>query len=92
MSKPVSIEMFYTLMCPNCRAMKNMLKEVLPGFGDRYEFKKTLANGPRGVVRTMKLGIHSVPTLLIDGRIVFRKVPAKSELISELNNYLNNER
>lgn len=67
-----------------------MLKEVLPEFGDRFEYSKTLANGPVGIIRSMKLGIHAVPALLIDGRIVFRSVPEKNELINELKNYLNN--
>jgi predicted DsbA family dithiol-disulfide isomerase len=90
--KTVRIEMFYTLMCPNCRTLSNMLKEVLPQFGDRYKFGRTLANGPRGMVRSMKLGIHAVPALLIDGRIVFRGVPSKKELIDELNKHSDNGR
>ena len=90
--KPVKVEMFYTLMCPNCRKLKNMLKEVLPQFGDRFEFSRTLANAPRGMVRTMKLGIHAVPALLIDGEIVFRSVPAKKELINELKKHTDDGR
>lgn len=65
-----------------------MLKDVLPEFGDRFELKTTLANGPIGMVRTLKLGIHAVPTLLINNEIVFRSVPAKQELINKLKTYL----
>ncbi len=90
--KTVRIEMFYTLMCPNCRTLNNMLREVLPQFGGRFKYSKTLANGPRGMVRSMKFGIHAVPALLIDGRIVFRGVPSKKELIDELNKHANNGR
>ena len=82
--------MFYTLMCPSCKTLKQLLKEVLPEFEDRFEYSKTLANGPVGIIRSMKLGIHAVPALLIDDRIVFRSVPTKSELINELNKYLKN--
>jgi len=88
--RPVKIEMFYTLMCPSCKSLKKILKEVLPEFGDQFIYSKTLANGPMGIIRSMKLGIHAVPALLIDDRIVFRSVPSKSELISELNKYLKN--
>lgn len=84
----IKIEMFYTLTCPNCKIMKQMLQEVLPQFGDRFELKTTLANGPLGMARTLKLGIHAVPTLLINNEIVFRGVPAKQELISKLKTYL----
>lgn len=83
----IRIEMFYTLTCPNCKTLKKMLKDVLPEFGDRFELKTTLANGPVGMVRSMKLGIHAVPTLLINNEIVFRSVPAKQELINKLNSY-----
>jgi len=84
---PIKIEMFYTLTCPNCKPFKRLLKEVLPEFGDKFELKTTLANGPIGMIRTLKLGIHTVPTLLINGVIVFREVPAKQELINKLNMY-----
>jgi predicted DsbA family dithiol-disulfide isomerase len=86
-SKPILVEMFYTLTCSNCRALKHMLNEILPQFGDKFELKKSLANSPIGMVRTMKLGIHAVPVLLINHEIVFKKVPTRAELINKLNSY-----
>lgn len=85
--EPIPIEMFYTLTCPNCRIMKRMLKEVLPDFGDKFRMETTLANLPVGMIRTMKLGIYAVPTLLIDNKIVFREVPSKQALIDKLKTY-----
>ncbi len=85
--KAITIELFYTFTCPNCRTLKKMLSEVLPEFGDKFILKTSLANSPLGMLRTMKLGIHSVPTLLINNEIVFRSVPTKEELIDKLNNY-----
>ncbi len=85
--KPILIEMFYTLTCPNCRTMKRMLQDVLPGFGEKFKMETTLANLPIGMIRTMKLGIYAVPTLLIDQKIVFREVPSKQDLINKLNTY-----
>lgn len=84
---PIVIEMFYTLTCPNCRTLKRMLQEVLPEFGDKFKFETTLANLPVGMVRTMKLGIFAVPTLLINNEIVFREVPTKQDLINKLKMY-----
>jgi predicted DsbA family dithiol-disulfide isomerase len=84
---PVKIEMFYTLTCPNCKPFKRMITEVLPEFGDKFKFKTTLANAPLGMIRSMKLGIHTVPTVLIDDVIVFRELPARQELINKLNMY-----
>jgi len=84
---PIKIEMFYTLTCPNCKILKRMLDEVLPEFDDKFKFKKSLANSPIGMIRTMRAGIHTVPTLLINNEIVFKEVPTKQELISKLKMY-----
>jgi len=85
-----TIELFYTLSCPNCKVMQRMLDDVLPQFGDRFAMKKTLANGPIGYLKTLKLGVYAVPTLLIDNKIVFRSVPTRQELIDTLNTYSKN--
>ncbi len=45
-SIPVTIEMYYTLTCPNCKALNRMLDEVLPSFGAKFQFKKSMANSP----------------------------------------------
>jgi predicted DsbA family dithiol-disulfide isomerase len=47
--RTVTIEMFYTLTCPNCRILKRMLDEVLPQYGDKFQFKKSLTNSPIGL-------------------------------------------
>ena len=64
-----------------------MLEEELPQFKEKFEFKKTLANSPLGFIRTAKLGIHSVPTVLIDTKIIWREVPTKQELNNKLKSY-----
>jgi predicted DsbA family dithiol-disulfide isomerase len=84
---PIIIEMFYTLTCPNCRVMKRMLQEVMPEFGDKFKLVTTMANLPVGMIRTMKLGIYAVPTLLIDNKIVYKEVPSKQDLINKLKTY-----
>ena len=83
----VIIELFYTLTCPNCKILQQMLDEALSGYGDKFVMKKTMANGPIGMFKTMKLGIHTVPTLLINSEIAFKYVPTKMELIEKLNRY-----
>lgn len=84
---PIIIEMFYTLTCPNCRVMKRMIQEVMPEFGDKFKLVTTMANLPVGMIRTMKLGIYAVPTLLIDDKIVYKEVPSKQDLINKLKTY-----
>ncbi len=85
--QPIQIEMYYTFTCPNCKLMRRLLDEVLPKFKDRFVLKQKLANSPLGMVRTMKLGIHAVPALVIDGKVIFRSVPSKEELINKLKSY-----
>lgn len=85
--KPIDIEMFYTLTCPNCKRLKKLLDEVLPDYDIKFKFKRTLANSPKGYIKTLKLNIHTVPVLLIDNKIVFKAVPTKEELIKTLNSY-----
>lgn len=86
-SKQITIEMFYSVTCPNCKILNRMLEEVLPQFHDQFQFKKSLANSPVGMIRTMRLGIHSVPALLINNEIAFKGVPTKQELINKLKMY-----
>ncbi len=83
----IKIEMFYTFTCPNCKMFKKMLEDVLPQFKGKFEFKKTLASSPIGFIKTAKLGIHSVPTVLINNEIVWREVPTKQKLINKLKMY-----
>ncbi len=89
MEKPtqLTIEMFYTLTCPNCKVLQRMLNEILPDYRDKFVVKRTMANAPLGMIKTMKLGIHTVPALLINNEIVFKQVPTKQELINKLNSY-----
>jgi uroporphyrinogen decarboxylase len=86
-SKQVSLELFYTLTCPNCKILQRMLEEVLPEYGDKFVLKRTMANAPLGMIKTLNLGIHTVPTLLINNETVFKQVPSKQELINKLNLY-----
>ena len=85
--EPIVIEMFYTLTCPNCRILKRMLQEVLPAFGNKFKLETKLANLTIGMIRTIKLGIYAVPTLLRANEIVFREVPSKQDLINKLKLY-----
>jgi uroporphyrinogen decarboxylase len=87
MKSAVKIELFYTLMCPNCKIMKHLLDEVLPSYGEKFKLTKSFAGSPAGMIRTMKMGIHTVPTLVINNEIVFKSVPNKQELINKLNLY-----
>ena len=84
---PVEIELYYTRVCPSCKAMQHLLDEVLPAYGERFRLKRTLASGPLGYLKTMKLGIHAVPALLINDAIVFRSLPSRQLLKETLDSF-----
>ncbi|MBU1449146.1 MAG: thioredoxin family protein [Bacteroidetes bacterium] len=79
-----TLELFYGLTCPHCRALKRMLKEILLEFDDKYELNETLVSLPKGWIKSAKLGIHSVPVLSLDDEIIFRGLPSKEALINKL--------
>ncbi len=87
MKKQLTLDLYYTLMCPNCKTLITLLNEVLPGYNDKFQVKKVLASSPFGMVKTMKLGIHTVPTVVINNKVVLKAVPTKEELIQLLNQY-----
>lgn len=61
-----------------------MLKEILPEFGDQITLKETLISTPSGWLKSFKLGIHSVPVLLLNDEILFKSLPTKNELHNKL--------
>ena len=82
--KKNKLELFYGLTCPHCRTLKKMLKEILPQFENKFELKETLVSSPMGWIKSAKLGIHSVPVLTLNDKIIFRSLPSKNELLNKL--------
>jgi predicted DsbA family dithiol-disulfide isomerase len=87
--KKMKLEMYYTLTCPNCKTLERMLDDILPAYSEKIEFKKVMANSPSGYLKTLKLGIHSVPTLVLNGKIIFRYVPEKQILVEKIISEIN---
>ena len=42
----VIVELFYTLICPNCKILQRMLDDALTRYGDKFVIKKIIANVP----------------------------------------------
>lgn len=79
------IELYYGLICPFCKTAKKILKKIIKENPGKFSLKQTLVSSPGGMVKSYKYGIHSVPTILIDDKIVFRALPEEEELKKELN-------
>jgi len=79
------IELYYGLICPYCRTAKTLIKKLVDENPEKIRFKQTLVSSPTGMINRYKLGIHAVPTILIDGIIAFRSLPREIELKEKLN-------
>ena len=79
------IELYYGLLCPYCKTAKILIKKIMNENPGKIRFKQTLISSPTGMINRYKFGIHSVPTILIDGTIVFRGLPEEEELKEELD-------
>jgi len=79
------VELFYGITCPYCRTAKKLLNKIINNNPGKFRLKQTLISSPKGLVRRYKLGIHAVPTILIDGIIAFRSLPREIELKEKLN-------
>lgn len=79
------IEIYYGLTCPYCRTAINLIKKILEKNPEKFRFKQTLISSPGGIIKRYKLGIHAVPTIVIDGKIEFTGLPEEEELKEKLN-------
>ncbi len=78
------VELIYGITCPYCRVANKMLSRIIEENPGKIVLKKTLVSTPKGMIRRYKLGIHAVPAILIDEKIVFRYLPEEEELKKEL--------
>jgi len=79
------IELFYGIICPYCKTAKSLLKKIMNENPGKFILKQTLISSPSGMIKRYRLGIHAVPTILLDGDIVFRSLPKEEELKEKLN-------
>ncbi len=79
------IELYYGIVCPYCKTAKSLIKKIIKENPGKISYKQTLISSPKGMINRYKLGITSVPTVLIDGKIVFRGLPEEEELKEELD-------
>ncbi len=78
------IELFYGLVCPHCKTLKKMLKNFLTKENKNYVLKETLISSPIGMIKSFKKNIHSVPTLLLNDKVIFRYLPTEEEFIKKI--------
>ena len=77
-----TVELYYSDTCNNCHQVRALLIEILP---KNMKFKEINTSYPEGKQRAMELNIMSVPTVAIDGEVVFVGRISREELITEIN-------
>jgi alkyl hydroperoxide reductase subunit AhpF len=75
-------ELYYSDTCQNCHQLRTLLMEILP---KSTKFKEINVSYPEGKQRASQLNIMSVPTVVIDGDIMFVGRVSKDELMKEIS-------
>ena len=75
------VELYYSDTCRDCHQLRTLLLEILP---KNMKFKEINISYPEGQHRASELNIMSVPTIVIDGEVVFMGRTSKEELLREI--------
>ncbi|MDO9516493.1 MAG: thioredoxin family protein [Methanosarcinaceae archaeon] len=75
------IELYHSDTCPNCHYVRAQLLEVLPR---GVKFKEINTSSPDGAAHAKEMGILEVPTITIDGEIMFIGRVDKDEIEQEI--------
>ncbi|HEY9245719.1 MAG TPA: thioredoxin family protein [Candidatus Methanoperedens sp.] len=76
-----TVELYYSDTCRDCHQLRGLLMEILP---KTMKFKEINISYPEGKQRAGELNIMSVPTVTIDGEVVFVGRTTREELLREL--------
>lgn len=77
-----TVELYYSDTCSNCHTLRALLIETLP---KTMKFKEINISYPEGQRCASELGIMSVPTVAIDGEIVFVGRASREEILKEIS-------
>jgi alkyl hydroperoxide reductase subunit AhpF len=77
-----TVELYYSDTCRDCHQLRTLLMEILP---KSMRLKEINISYPEGQKRASELNIMSVPTVAIDGEVVFVGRTSREELLREIN-------
>ncbi len=77
-----TVELYYSDTCHNCHQLRALLLETLP---KNMKFKEINISYPEGQRRASELNIMSVPTVAIDGEVMFVGRVSKEEILKEIS-------
>lgn len=75
--------------CAPCQYMVEAVKNVQDKYGDKLIWRESLIKSVAGIRRTQKLGVSTLPTMLINNEVVFDNIiPSAEELCKEIDKRL----
>lgn len=77
-----TVELYYSDTCSNCHQLRALLMEVLH---KNMKFKEINISYPEGQRRAAELNIMSVPTVAIDGEVVFAGRVSREDILKEIS-------
>ncbi len=77
-----TVELYYSDTCSNCHQLRALLMEVLP---KNMKFKEINISYPEGQRCAAELNIMSVPTVAIDGEVVFVGRVSREDILKEIS-------
>ena len=87
----IKVEVFSTSTCPHCPAAIDAAEKAKDKLGDKIEVESVKIDDsthPEYRQRAMDYQIMAVPTVVIDGEVVFVGAPSENELIAHLESML----
>lgn len=85
--KPVSVEFFFAGGCSKCAQARDALREAAQ-FSSRVQWLEIdIAKNPD---RAVDVGVVSTPAVAIDGELIFKSMPAASELTKAIRARMGN--
>ncbi len=76
-----TVELYYSDTCHDCHHLRMLLMQLLP---KSMKFKEINISYPEGQKRAAELNIMSVPSVAIDGEVVFVGRTSKEDILKEL--------
>ena len=76
-----TVELYYSDTCRDCHQLRTILMEIIPR---SMKFKEINISYPEGQRKASELKIMSVPTIAIDGEVVFMGRTSREEIIREI--------
>lgn len=76
-----TVELYYSDTCHECHQLRTLLMALIP---KSMKFKEINILYPEGQKRASEMNIMSVPTVVIDGEVVFVGRTSKDDILKEL--------